>query len=101
MAWCSNCQGYKFSDGHVCPPTFLCEEIGCDRDPIEVHAHYASDAAEKFCELLDGYGDYDIIRAGEAQIKVTDPRTKEVTVWDIVAESVPNYSAYAAKGETA
>lgn len=99
MPFCRSCGDFMFSEErHTCPPAFLCriDDRGYeDGDEIEVHARDAESAAEKFCDEYDSGGDYTIISAGQAMVKVTDPRSGVSTFWDIVAESVPSYTAYA------
>lgn len=102
MTWCTKCDTYMlFPNSHKCPPMFICEPQdnfygdGCEREICEINPQYA---AQKFCEAWDSEGDYDIIRSGEFRVKVTDPRNNEVTYWDIVAEAVPQYTAYKQKG---
>ena len=100
MAWCKDCEDYMlYPSSHVCPPMFLSELIDGYSEAHPTRAHNAQAAAEKFCELHDAGGDYDIISTGEAEVRVTDPRTGEVTLWDITAESVPSYSANAKGGD--
>lgn len=98
MPWCRTCEEYMlYPNSHVCPPTFLCrmDDRGySDDDATQVCARDAERAAEKYCEQWDSGGDYDVIRSGSANVKVTDPRTGEATFWEIVAESVPQYTAY-------
>ncbi len=58
----------------------------------DVYAVDAETAAEEYAENSDCEGDYTIIRNGEAEIWVRDPENR-VTVFDITAESVPEYRA--------
>ena len=101
MAWCPKCDNFMlFPNSHRCPPEFVCEPADTkgygEGYEQTICASDAEAAAEKFCEQWDAGGDYDIIRGGEFEVKVTD-RGGDVTYWHIVAESVPSYSAYASK----
>ena len=63
-------------------------------DWTEIAEFTAEWAATKFADDSDCYGDYDIIRRGEANcpIEVMAP-DGHVTKWEITAESVPHYYA--------
>ncbi len=59
----------------------------------DVYAVDAESAAEEFAERSDSHGDYTIIRKGEGVIWVRDVENK-ITIFDIEAESVPQYTAH-------
>lgn len=64
-----------------------------------MHAHGADSAAEKFAESYDGDGEYTILQRGSAVIEVRKPDSSEVQVFDIAAESVPQYTAFVSEEE--
>jgi hypothetical protein len=95
---CKTCGEHGWFDqafgNHVCPPIWEASMVG-DDDWHEVRAADAETAAEKFCQQYDSGGDYDIIRRGSAEVEVRKPGDGgEVTVWDVTAESVPEYRAW-------
>lgn len=64
-----------------------------ESDWTDVYEREPEYAAEKFAERYDcDGGDYTIIRNGDAEVWVRDAENV-ITKWDIVAESVPEYSA--------
>lgn len=93
---CLVCKEWDWFPGHQCAPIWevRMHETKWEEDWSQIHALSASSAAEKFCDERDSGGDYDIIREGNAEIEVRKPGDAEVTIFDISAESVPQYTAY-------
>lgn len=100
---CQNCGDYgwfgvRFGTQHRCSPIWEARLFGAGDDEwYEIHADDAETAAEKFCNQYDSGGDYDIIRCGSAEVEVRKPGEGAITLWDISAESVPEYHAYERK----
>lgn len=97
---CKTCGEFGWFDrsagNHACSPIWEARLFGAGDDEwMDVHADDAETAAEKFCEQYDSGGDYDIIRCGSAEVEVRKPGDAEASLWDISAESVPEYHAYA------
>lgn len=94
---CSICREYAFLDRHRCPPIWEARihETKFEEDWSEVYADSADSAAAKFAEEYDAGGDYTIIRRGSAEVEVRKPGETEFIIFDIQAESMPQYSAWA------
>lgn len=94
---CRTCGHWGFADKHACPPIWEARifETKWQNDWTEVYATDAEDAAERFAEEYDQGGDYTIIRDGNAEIEVRRQGSDEAAIFDISAESVPEYTAHA------
>jgi hypothetical protein len=96
---CPHCRENGWFDrpfgNHTCSPVWEARLFGAGDDEwLDVRADDAETAAEKFCDQYDSGGDYDIIRSGSAEVEVRKPGEEAITLWDISAESVPEYHAY-------
>lgn len=98
---CPTCQKHDFLSRHKCAPAWEARVFGDGDEWNEVHGWDAEDAAAKFAEQYDEGGDYDIIRRGSAEIEVRKQGDEAITLVDISAESVPQYSAHARQVDTA
>lgn len=99
---CQSCGDYGWFDrqfgNHTCAPIWEARLFGAGDDQwCEVHAIDAETAAEKFCDEYDSGGDYNIIRCGSAEIEVRKLGGADISLWDIWAESVPEYHAHERK----
>ena len=92
MPFCPKCNDHYILN-HVCGPAWECREFETkwQNDWTEVRAHDAERAAEKFCEMQDRGGDYDVIRRGSAEVEVRQSGSEEIKLIDVWAESVPQY----------
>lgn len=118
---CRVCDQYYFDDEwHKCPPTFLvwCHDYDGDiHNAVKIRAHDHEQAAEKWAEQDDSYGDYTIIGGSDATVFVArasqydevmeqlaqegeidddDPSVPpgvEVKKFLVSGESVPQYTA--------
>lgn len=100
FAQCKRCTEWKFSPEFCSCKRFECAEPFQDKvhdnDWHEVYAYDAEAAAEKCAEEFDCTGDYTMIRHGSGELWTRDEDGK-IEKWYIVAESVPEYSAYIKK----
>jgi len=92
---CSICGTYGWIDSHECPPCWRVWEAdshGEDEDGERIYALDAEQAAEKWADETDAYGDYTIIGGSEATVRVTPDGGGE-TVWFAVSGESPQYHA--------
>jgi hypothetical protein len=106
FARCPTCREYGWLNSHRCAPIWQAREVAAryQNDWVEVRGRDAEEAATKYCEETDQYGDYSIVRAGEATVEVRKAPDFEmeddeiaaipIQTFDVTAESVPQYSAY-------
>lgn len=93
---CTKCQGWIFFDSHKCPPAFEVRQVYPSGDVDDWRTFYALDAeqaAEKWAERYDSYGDYTIVQGSPATVDVQDSEGK-ATRFIVHGESVPSYSAH-------
>jgi hypothetical protein len=100
-AWCK-CGEYVSTEGpHKCPPQWdvWCPD-NCEgrEDGLTVYACDAEEAAEKYAEECDSYGDYTIVGGAPVTV-VVSPLGDEHTVKVFVeGESVPSYTGRVVEG---
>lgn len=96
---CSICGKYDWLAKHKCAPVWEARihEAKWEEDWTEVHASDAEEAAETFCEQHDCDGEYNIVQSGSAEVEVRKQGEDAVTLFDITAETIPQYSAYERK----
>lgn len=93
---CRQCKEWGWTNSHRCPPAWEARLVGDGDDEWrDVHAYDAEAAAAKFCDLYDSDFEYSIVQSGEAEVEVRRLGEEEITLWDITAETVPQYNAYA------
>lgn len=98
---CPICKEPAILQGHKCKPLFECRfakdgPIYFDENWTETRAFDAEDAAEKFCEEYDCYGEYVVIRLGESNaptVEVRKPGEEMIHRFVVVGESLPTYHA--------
>lgn len=103
MERCPTCKEWTFTSGnHRCAPAWECRfveggPIYADGEWERVHAYGADAAAEKFCERYDCEGgEYAVLNAGDRNpptVEVRNTTLGDVTLYRVVGESVPSYSA--------
>jgi len=89
---CKRCGEYGWTDRHRCPATWLVWQL--DDDPGDASTIYANDpgeAAEKWAEQMDSYGDYWIVQGGQPIVCVQRCGDDEISYQAVSGESVPQY----------
>lgn len=92
--WCVRCEAHH---GRVCLPAWIVRAADDDSafDPKPIHASDAGEAAEKWAERDDSYGDYSIVGGNEIEVLVRpydEPDAKPLR-FRVTGESVPTYTA--------
>lgn len=101
MTKCEKCDEWSWNNPCKCK-LFMCGEPWQNTNNVddvctnEIYAMDEESAAEKYSEFSDSYGDYSIIKNGNATIWVKDS-SNAVTEWFVEAESEPHYYAYPEK----
>lgn len=90
---CPVCDTFAWMDRHVCPSVWMCRLEGNDNDWSTIYALDPEDAAERFAEQYDSGGEYTIVREGEARVEVQLQDRETIKLFEVTAESVPQYSA--------
>jgi hypothetical protein len=93
---CETCKEWVFFDSHRCPPKYQVRQVWPNGDVDDWRDFYARDpeeAAEKWAERYDSYGDYTIVNGSSAIVDVMDEE-ETVTKFEVTGESVPSYRAY-------
>ncbi len=81
---------------HRCEPNWIvwCEEDGQSMDDANaVGAFCATSAAEKWAEIDDAGGDYNIIKGGDAKVNVRHATGTKIYTFSVRGESLPQYTA--------
>lgn len=93
---CQRCGNYGFKDRHACPPPFQVRHESADEEDWRTfYALDAEQAATKWAENYDGYGDYTIAGGTEETVEVKSP-DGTVKKYKVAAEQVTEYSAWEA-----
>lgn len=95
ISWCDHCGGLIIApEVHICSPTWriYCEEFYGD-DFEEVRAPSREGAVEKWAELLDALGDYEIVNGAVKEVTVTDAAGEKDSRYSVTGESRPHYRA--------
>lgn len=97
MDRCEQCNAAFVLDsdrrGHTCPPKWRAFVDG-DEDPVIVHAYSPHSAAEEACDVIDGEGDFPILDAGGAKVRVEPVgHDRQGGTFDVWAEAEPVYYA--------
>jgi len=100
---CRTCGEWGWLTGSFALPAHKCAPIWevrmhrtrWEEDWTETHADDAEGAAAKFAEDYDRNGEYGIVSSGSAEVEVRKPGEDAMTIYDISAESVPQYTAHA------
>ena len=92
--WCRVCNGYLY-ENHRCPLKYRVwnPENGDEEDGALLYAQDHEEAAEKWAELEDQYGDYCIVGGSEVTVKVRLGGEQDIQEFCVTGESVPMYHA--------
>ncbi len=89
---CKKCNSYHYNTTKCDPKFSVWYHDFLFEDGVIIHAKSAAIAAERYCQLHDEQGDYDIIENGEATVMVRD-EAGNITVYEINAYPLPTYDA--------
>ena len=92
---CPTCKGWIFFAKHTCPPSFEVRNLDDKDDESAFNVVYARDeeeAAEKWADDYDSYGDYTIVGGSSVKVEVRH-RNGESKFYEVSGESVPRYTA--------
>jgi len=91
---CKKCGEYGWVNTHQCPPKwYVRHDWHDDGDETEIFATTPQEAAEKYAERSDAYGDYDIVNGSPAIVVVIEPLINQQHWFEVEGHPVPEYSA--------
>lgn len=91
MSWCPTCRGHHRPGEHF-PIWEVWQDGG---DPQEIQAADAEDAAERWADEDDAYGDYRIVGGSPADVHVSLAGSGVAQRIRVTGEAVRSYSAVA------
>lgn len=94
---CLICGEFKYTNYHKCHPAWLVWQLDgeTENDAITVYGIDAQDAAEKWADKQDSYGDYWIVQGGNPIVCVRSASADDAPIeyLAVEGEAVPQYHA--------